>query len=112
MKPPLVLEEHDAKNMKLKVEFGFSNLTCQKCREVTTTTSWGCRCELLWYKCGLHKHETAWNADKGKSKHVVEGKHFNPDAGVDRPMLVSRKRPSPIEVACTGMQPLANKRLR
>ena len=109
---PECREEHDAKGMKLKVNFGFSNLTHQTCREVATTASWRCKRELLWYKCGLHKHEPTWKIDKGKGKNVGKGKHFNPDLGIDHPMPVSRKRISCSEVACIGMQPLANKRLR
>ena len=98
--------------MKLKVKFGFSNLTCQTCREVATTATWICKCELLMYKRGLHKHESTWEIDKGKGKDVGWEKHFVPELGIDRPMPVSRKRVSYHEVACIGMKPHANKRLR
>ena len=62
--------------MKLKVKFGFSNLTLKACREVATTATWRCKCELLWYKRGLHNHESSWKIDKGKGKNVGKGKAF------------------------------------
>ena len=80
--------------------------------EVTTIATWRCKCELLWYNCGLHKHEASWKIDKGKGKDVGREKLLNLEKGVDKPMLVSRKGVSFHEVACTGMQPLVNNRFR
>ena len=97
---------------EVESQFGFSNRTHQACREVTAAASWRCKCQLLWYKCGLHKHESTWKIDEGEGKNVGREKHFKSELGIDRPMPVSRKRVSCNEVVCIGMQPLANKRLR
>ena len=98
--------------MKLQVKFGFSNLTCKACREVTATASWRCPCDLLWSECGLHKHEAVWKVDKGKASDARRVKQADLEKGVDKPMPVSRKTAHPHEAVCIGMQPLTNKRFR
>ena len=103
---PRCQEEHAAKDMKLKVKFGFSNLTCKACREVTTAASWRCRCDLLWIKCGLHKHEVKWRNNKGKMHVAGRKKQVNLEKGVVKPMPVARVAVRMHEAACTGMQPL------
>ena len=39
---PECLEEHKGKDLKLRAKFGFSNLKCQACNDVTIAVSWRC----------------------------------------------------------------------
>ena len=36
---------------ELRGKLGFHQLTCQRCRQVTSTRMWRCACRILWFKC-------------------------------------------------------------
>ena len=111
---PRCKKEHEAKEMKLKIKVGFSNLTCKACREITTAASWRCKCNLLWIKCGLHKHETKQRISKGKTHEAEKMRQMRLSKGVVKPMPKMRVAIQMHEVACIGMQQLVpeQKRLR
>ena len=42
-------EQHE-----LRGKLGFHQLTCQRCRQVSSTRQWRCACRILWCKCERH----------------------------------------------------------
>ena len=55
-------------NLRLKVKDGFSSLACKntKCRKVTVSSTWRCRCHKTWITCPMHVHE-----DQNTLRHVI-----------------------------------------
>ena len=75
-------------NMKLKRGAHFSNLTCQKCLEVTSSKTWHCMCGQKWIKCHLH----AWKAVTSTGSATTRrGKRLVSERGIDAPLPTSRK---------------------
>ena len=49
--------EQQTRRHKLKPKVGFSQFTCHRCRNVTTTAQWSFMCKAPWCKCDVHAHE-------------------------------------------------------
>ena len=60
---PCCTEEYCTMKLRLKLQFGFSNLKCQACSQTTAASSWRCPLGSLWYKRRWHVHEAAWNQE-------------------------------------------------
>ena len=50
--------------LKLKGRLGFSQLTCQHCRDIRSTSEWLCMFGIQWHKCGEHVPRTATHCAK------------------------------------------------
>ena len=88
---PMCQHMQDTEHHELRSKLGFHQLTCQRCRQVSSTRQWRCACRLLWYKCDKHVHHKflgmgkRYVADKrGKKRPAAEL------YGVDKPLPKKR----------------------
>ena len=79
---PECKESQPSKEMKLKVNATYSQLTCKHCKEVTSTSRWRCECKTAWYKCSLHVQDSKRQANTSRAS--MKRKACN--QGVEAPM--------------------------
>ena len=111
---PECRESHRTKKLQLQVNIAFSGLACQCCRNVSLTSMWRCRCNILWYKCPIHVHENVMKAKLAARSSIGSSRkkreeRFDPERGVERQMPKRRKALVGFacnEAVCTGMQPI------
>ena len=94
---PACLKEQPTLDLKLKVKLGFSQLTCQSCRDIRSTAEWLYKCRIQWHKCGEHVHRATLQKIRGfdppyhVNTAVPRGrKRKRLAGGIDRPMPKKR----------------------
>ena len=60
--------EQSTEKHQLRVKIRFPQLTCQRCRQVTSTIAWKCACGMRWFKCDRHVHKKLLNKRGRRSK--------------------------------------------
>ena len=74
----------------LKQKVGFSQSTCQRCRNVTTTAQWSCMRKVQWHQCNIHVHGNQPNPQR--TVHESKGKRrVKLCAGIHQPMPKARR---------------------
>ena len=89
------MHQQSTKSHRLHVEIGFCQLTCQRCRSVTSTSKWRCPCGTPWYKCDTHIHKKFLVPLRGHQfAHSIPKRgetRFCTERGIEQPMPKSRK---------------------
>ena len=46
----------DTAKHRLRAKIGYGQMTCQRCRHATKSSTWTCECSVEWHKCHMHVH--------------------------------------------------------
>ena len=89
---PECTHQQSTKSHRLYVKVGFCQLTCQRCKSVTSTSKWRCICGVPWYKCDTHVHKQFFKMHQVALSIPKRGvKRLCTEWGIEQPMPKSRK---------------------